>query len=102
MGQSIVVEAELGHNPFSGDLYLFINRERCQVQQRRYAGVYKCKRVMGTFVYIVTLHYIPSVLWFCHAADWLNKLQACSFVSLLYLFLLVAMSLRESIPWGSL
>ena len=31
-GLSVLVEQELGHDPFSGDLYVFINRDRSRVK----------------------------------------------------------------------
>lgn len=31
-GLSALVELELGHNPFSGDLYVFVNRDRSRIK----------------------------------------------------------------------
>lgn len=31
-GLSMLIETELGHNPFSGDLYFFINRHRSRIK----------------------------------------------------------------------
>jgi len=31
-GLSVLIEAEIGHNPFSGDLYLFINRHGSRIK----------------------------------------------------------------------
>ena len=31
-GLSAIVELELGHNPFSGDLYVFVNRQRNKIK----------------------------------------------------------------------
>lgn len=33
-GLAAIVEQELGHNPFDGDLYAFTNRQRNKVKQR--------------------------------------------------------------------